>query len=204
MRVALGVGLAARRPGRAGYSSAVQKRLQEKRAGKESSAERKARKEERRTKGEGERERRERPGRGKAAPRAGWAQTPRGSASRKSKAQAGKRRTPPSASRCPLPRATGAVCVAGNGKRGWAGGREASRPLSGAPAFPSRGPGRWSFLVLTPPSARDAFLRTSREGRGAGTRLSAPRTCIPVPAAVPSGDGPRVSGRPERLRTVRR
>lgn len=130
-------------------------------------------KEERRAKGEGESERREKPGREKAAPRAGWAQAPRGSGNRESEAPAGER-----GARRPL--RSGAVSreqpVRLRGRDREAGlGRErgGARQLSGARAFSSRGSGRWSLLALTPRSARDAFLRTRREGRGAGTRLSA-------------------------------
>lgn len=183
MRVALGAGevSASRRGDQAERGARAQCRSAGRKSGLRGRARRsqKARKEERRAQGVGEPagpRRRDEAGAERAKPRLASAAQP------------------PSASGCPVLRATGAVCVAADGKQGWAGGGE-------APAFPSRGPGRWCLLVPTPRSARDAFLRTRREARGPGTRLSAPGACTSVPAAVTSWAGPRVSGRPERLRT---
>lgn len=157
-----------------------------------------ARKEERRAKGEGERERRKRPGREKAAPRAGCAQAPRGSGNRESEAQAGER----GARRPPRP---GTLSREQPGASAWLGtGNRAGQGSGSAPAAErslassSRGSGRWCLLVLTPQSARDAFLRTRREGRGAGTRFSASRTRNSAPATVTCPDGPG------KLRIVRR
>lgn len=114
--------LAGRRPGTAGYSGAVHRSLQEESAEKRARRRETARKEERRAKGEGERERREKPGREKAAPRAGWAQAPRGSGYGESEAKAASvPRASPPAPRVPVPslsRATGAVFVAGKEKQG--------------------------------------------------------------------------------------
>ena len=83
----------------------------------------------------------------------------------------------------PSPGSSPCACEAGPGSgAGQGAGRR--RQLSGARALSSRGSGRWSLLALTPRSARDASLRTRREGRGAGTRLSASRTLISAPATV--------------------
>lgn len=143
--------LAGRRPGTAGYSGAVHRSLQEESAEKRARRRETARKEERRAKGEGERERREKPGREKAAPRAGWAQAPRGSGYRESEEKAASvPRASPPAPRVPVPslsRATGAVFVAGKEKQGWAGGEDAPPPLSGARAFLTRP----RFRTLVPP-----------------------------------------------------
>lgn len=97
-------------------------------------------KEERRAKGEGESVRREKPGREKAAPRAGWAQAPRGSGNRESEAPAGER-----GARRPL--RSGAVSreqpmrLRGRDREAGLGG---ARQLSGAgpspPAVPGAGP----------------------------------------------------------------
>lgn len=172
--------LAAWKPGRAGHSDSCRKGRRGRRARRREMAG----KLERRAKGEGESERREKPGREKAAPRAGWAQAPRGSGNGESEAPAGgrARRTPPSAFRRRLPGAARAPARPGPGSG--AGQGAGSRPAAERSRAFSRGSGRWSLLALTPRSARDAFLRTRREGRGAGTRLSVSRTRVSAPATV--------------------
>ena len=69
-------------------------------------------------------------------------------------------------------------------------GRRSAPAAERSLASSSHGSGHWCLLVLTPRSARDAFLRTCREGRGAGTRLSASRTRNSAPATVTRPHGP--------------
>ena len=185
VRLALGTGGAAasrqggqaERGARAQSGGACRKRVLRRRARRREMA----RKEERRTKGEGERERRreKRPGREKAARRAAWAREPRGSGTERAKRRRASAAhatlrvpgSPPTSDRC--------------GRRRWewetrlSRRRGGARPLSRARAFSSCGSGCRSLLILTPRSARDAFLC---EGRGAGTWLSASHT--PISATV--------------------
>lgn len=176
------------RPGRAGHSGAVRKRLQENRA-EESSAERKgqARREEGEGRGRKGETRKARPG--KAAPRAGRAQTPRGSGSRKSEAQAGKRgaRRPPRPGALFREQPGRSASLGRENEAGraaetrWAAERSAGLFLPWFRTLVRPGP--------DPASARDAFLRTRRYGRGAGTGSRHPALASAPPPPSPAGMG---------------
>lgn len=133
--------LAAWKPGRAGHSDSCRKGRQRRRARRREMAG----KLERRAKGEGESERREKPGREKAAPRAGWAPAPRGSGNGESEAPAGERgaRRPLRSGSVSREQAAPARLRGRDREAGLGRGRGGARQLSGAgpsPAVPGAGP----------------------------------------------------------------